>query len=668
MSYGSAKVAEQTTTKLHKRVVLFAGGRVGLRVAQLFRERGVAPVCLVYDTAEDEAKLTKLFRETNAPELLSSAEVTSAEGREILRAMSPDLFILAWWPYLLKSELFGIASEGCINFHPSLLPYDRGKHTTFWSLRERSPFGVTLHFINAGVDTGPVAFQRAISKSWEDTGKTLYDKAQSAILELFAENFETIVRGTIPKRPQHAEAGTFHRASEIERASHISLDEQYRARDLLDLLRAKTFPGYGGAWFEDDGDRYEIRVEIRKVGVQGATADETHPRSECPVCSSRRLASVTERPNVPVHQNMLYESRQGARAATRGHLKVMACLDCGFVFNATFDSSLMSYGIGYESDQTYSPKFTSHVAGLVDLLLNKKGIHDTRIVEVGSGKGAFLRALVEAPGAGNSGVGFDPSYVGPDSDLDGRLRFIRSFYTKEHEHIPADLAICRHVIEHVPDPVALLARLRNSSGSPRVFMETKDVKWVLRNAVIWDFFYEYCSYFSQRSLSAAFRRAGFSEVVSEHIFGGQYLWVEAAVGHGKVKENPPGPGVLEDLIMSYKLRENEARARWRDTLASLSGDGPIALWGAGAKGVTFASLFDPDAQLITCVVDLNPAKQGRYVAGSAHPVVAPSELRRLGVRNVILLNPNYRDEVSELLAREALDVNLVTEPEVRHAA
>ncbi len=125
---------------------------------------------------------------------MSSEEVTTAAGREELKALAPDLFILAWWPYLLRSDLFGIAGEGCINFHPSLLPYDRGKHTTFWTLVEKSPFGVSLHFIDAGVDTGPIAFQRPLTKTWEDTGKTLYDRAQAAIVDLFAEHFETIVR------------------------------------------------------------------------------------------------------------------------------------------------------------------------------------------------------------------------------------------------------------------------------------------------------------------------------------------------------------------------------------------------------------------------------------------------------------------------------------------
>lgn len=401
--------------------------------------------------------------------------------------------------------------------------------------------------------------------------------------------------------------------------------------------------------------------DVQQFTEKSAAQSGVRALRECPICKSARLTSITERASVPVHQNMLYDSRADACAATRGHLRVVGCLACEFVFNATFDNSLMSYGAGYESDQSYSPAFASHVEGLLDRLLVEYGIRDGRILEVGCGKGSFLRALVEAPGSGNTGWGFDPSYVGPDSDLGGRIRFVRSFYTREYDHIHADVAIFRHVIEHVPDPLGLLTRVRRNAENPRVFMETKDVRWVLRNAVIWDFFYEYCSYFSQRSITAAFRRAGFSGVASKQIFGGQYLWVEAGVGNVYGDGEAAGPLALEELIESYGKRESDARAGWSERLERLRDEGAVALWGAGAKGVTFASLFDPSAELVSCVVDLNPAKQGRYIAGSGHPIVAPTDLSRLGVRNVVLMNPYYQEEVRALLTSEGLNVNLLVD-------
>ncbi|NIM21688.1 MAG: formyl transferase, partial [Candidatus Latescibacteria bacterium] len=91
-----------------------------------------------------------------------------------------------------------------------------------------------------------------MNTSWEDTGETLYRKAQSAILQLFKECFPVIKEETIPRQPQDLEQGSFHRASELEPASEIELDKEYTGRQLLNLLRARTFSPHPGCRFTDN--------------------------------------------------------------------------------------------------------------------------------------------------------------------------------------------------------------------------------------------------------------------------------------------------------------------------------------------------------------------------------------------------------------------------------
>ena len=98
---------------------------------------------------------------------------------------------------------------------------------------------------------------------------------------------------------------------------------------------------------------------------------------------------------------------------------------------------------------------------------------------------------------------------------------------------------------------------------------------------------------------------------------------------------------------------------WLVRLSELRQNGKVALWGAGAKGATFANLIDPESTLIDCVVDLNPNKQGCFIPGTGHPIVAPSDLTRRGVFNAVLMNPNYRDENLKLLAQAGIEMNLI---------
>ncbi len=226
----------------------------------------------------------------------------------------------------------------------------------------------------------------------------------------------------------------------------------------------------------------------------------------CPICTSGTAEEFLRRDRVAVHQNLVVNTAAAARDLGVGSLSMCACGNCGFVFNADFDAGLLDYGQRYDNTQTLSPTFAAHVDDRVRHLVESCGVRGATIVEVGCGKGDFLKRLVQADG-GNSGWGFDPTYDGPDSLFDGRVRFRREFYDERQSPIRADIVICRHVIEHIQQPLALLQKVRRAladTPQARVFFETPCVEWILDQQVTWDFFYEHCSLFSRSSLTRAF--------------------------------------------------------------------------------------------------------------------------------------------------------------------
>lgn len=83
----------------------------------------------------------------------------------------------------------------------------------------------------------------------------------------------------------------------------------------------------------------------------------------------------------------------------------------------------------------------------------------------------------------------------------------------------------------------------------------------------------------------------------------------------------------------------------------------VAVWGAGAKGATFCNVVDPDCKFIAFVVDITPAKQGKYIPGTGHPIYAPEALRR--VDTVLLMNPNYHEENQRLLEELGIATRIV---------
>ncbi len=381
-----------------------------------------------------------------------------------------------------------------------------------------------------------------------------------------------------------------------------------------------------------------------------------HP---CPVCTSLDTESFFRRSAVPIHENMVYATQRAARDMPRGEMDLHVCQRCGFAFNPRFDQAKMQYSEQYDNTQTHSATFNEHVERTVRQLVHEHGVRNCTIVEVGCGKGDFIRRLVELEGSGNRGFGVDPTYEGPLSVMDGRLRFERRYYAPDCDHITADVAISRHMIEHVPDPVGLFRTVHQAmADSPRgrFFLETRDVAWALRTESVWDLIYEGCSYFNATSLANAFGVAGFRVDRVGSVFDGQYLLAEAT-RLGDPSPAAPEPGEMPTLAEAFGRQIAERLAAWKAAVESL--ETPVAIWGAGSKGMTFGNIVDPDCRAITCAVDVNPRKQGAFLPGTGHPILAPAEVPAAGVRTVLVMNPNYRDEIAGQLTELNCDARVM---------
>ena len=383
--------------------------------------------------------------------------------------------------------------------------------------------------------------------------------------------------------------------------------------------------------------------------------------SHCLVCQSLSIVPILRREQVPVHQNLLFDTPEAAIAVKRGDLDLVLCETCGFIFNRAFDPSLLDYGDHYKNPQEDSPTYARYMSRLVSHLVDRRGIWNKSILEIGCGDGSFLRRLVEE-GYSNVGVGWDPSYTGPTRDLDGRLRFETRRYNAATIHGGYDWVVCRHVIEHVDDPLPLLRLIASTLYARyqgRVFLETPTVEWILRHRIFWDFFYEHRSYFSWPSLRVACEIAGMNVVSVATDFDGQYLWVEGTTEFRSLLPVSLAPGDLPDLACAFAGDEPRLLENLRAKVTELASRGGVAIWGAAAKGVTLANLLDPNRSLISCIVDINAQKQSRFLPGTGHPIVAPERLGELRVKAVILTNPIYRHEIAIALKGQGSQIELI---------
>lgn len=243
---------------------LFADGLVGEAVLSVLARRCPDNLAYVATTSANSRVASCHEASGLSAPLLSIDRPKQASDLPIYEGEAPQVVFLAWWPKIVSQRFLSAGQAVTLNMHPSLLPYGRGKDPNFWALAENEPFGVTIHHVDSGVDTGGIAFQAELASDWTDTGESLYGRAQEALVLLFEQSLDAMLSLDIPCVPQ-AEGKPPRRRAELASRSELDIDAPTTARSVLNLLRARTFPPFPGCRFTDETGSYQVRVQIEKA-------------------------------------------------------------------------------------------------------------------------------------------------------------------------------------------------------------------------------------------------------------------------------------------------------------------------------------------------------------------------------------------------------------------
>ena len=244
-----------------KKVIIFAHSFVGLEITKYFVKYYSDDLLQV--VVMEKGSDIYNYAKNNA---IKVSVYDSSEYINFISSNKFDVGFLIWWPKIIPKKLFTKAKNGFINTHPSFLPFCKGKHYNFWTLVENCKFGVTLHYVDEGIDTGDIISQKVIEYDWLDNGQTLFEKARSEMINLFIEFYPKFRENKIKRIKQDSKKISYHHSSEIDVMSKLDLSRNYMLKDILNLLRARTFSGYPACFFEDPQTKkqYEVRISIRE--------------------------------------------------------------------------------------------------------------------------------------------------------------------------------------------------------------------------------------------------------------------------------------------------------------------------------------------------------------------------------------------------------------------
>lgn len=163
--------------------ILFMGGKnVGHGCLQAILERDGDEVVGLFANPGDEdpgrwfRSASELARERGIP-VFAPAKINAEENARLIRELRPDCVFVVYYDQILKPGIIGIPPRGCFNLHLALAESYRGCYPTTWALLNgETVTGVTLHAIDAGVDSGDIVAEAEVAIDPEDTGRSLYDK------------------------------------------------------------------------------------------------------------------------------------------------------------------------------------------------------------------------------------------------------------------------------------------------------------------------------------------------------------------------------------------------------------------------------------------------------------------------------------------------------------
>lgn len=378
----------------------------------------------------------------------------------------------------------------------------------------------------------------------------------------------------------------------------------------------------------------------------------------CPACGHQVAAPFMDASAQPLATGGWPISAQEAQAMPDLPLDFVRCLDCGHVFNRTFDYARIPYSAKPYRMFNAGVHWSAFMNGVLERLAGFLPVNPT-VIEIGHGDGGFLASLAERAGAGRW-IGFDPNgAVGELGGVDYRQQLFNPL--SDIALLSPDLIISRHVLEHLTNPLRFLQTVGLAAAAaeqaPLFYLEVPCIDRAIETGRSVDFYFEHGSHFTTRSFGRMLERAG-AEVIE--------------IGHGYDREVVFGLGRLAGdarqlttarAAQAFQTRSREAITRIAAQLTDLVRSGKrIAIWGGTGKSAAFMNRYQLDARRFPTVVDSDPDKAGGFVPGTGQEIRHRDWLRAHPV-DVVIAPPQWRarDILAEMAAAGLPPVQLLIE-------
>jgi len=368
--------------------------------------------------------------------------------------------------------------------------------------------------------------------------------------------------------------------------------------------------------------------------------------STCPACGHHVAVPFFDGGEQPLATVAWPRSAAEARTMKRLPLSFLRCVDCGHVYNCSFNYAEVPYSEKPNLMFNKGAVWTDHLRHIRDLILD--GLSENPVVvEVGCGEGHLLRAIAEQRPTGRY-VGFDPSNAINTGNglIEGRRELFEP--SRHLAELRPDLIISRHVLEHLMNPLGFVQAISFAASweniETRLLIEVPCIDQVIRMGRTVDFFYEHNSNFTTKSLERLLARCASEVEVVARSYNDEVVY-----GLARFRRRDDQVQFASEAV-AFSNRSIRHRQSIRADIDALAAAGRrTAVWGGTGKAAAFINQFGLDAKRFPLVVDSDLEKAGTYVPGTGQEILYRDFLIQFPVE-VILIATQWRagDIVAEI--------------------
>lgn len=239
--------------------------------------------------------------------IFQPARIKDPQAVEEIRSLKPDVIVVVAYGQILPRDVLKIPRVACLNLHASLLPRWRGAAPIQAAIADGDcETGITVMYMDEGLDTGDILLQRNVEILPDDTGATLHDRLAHVAPEALLESLRLLAAGNAPRIPQDNTRAT--NAPKLKR-EHGQIDWAQSAEAIERKIRADN--PWPGAFMKVDRQNLKI-FSASVVDLNGKPGEILRSDKELIVATGKGALSLA-------HVQLEGKRRMTAAEFLRGH-------------------------------------------------------------------------------------------------------------------------------------------------------------------------------------------------------------------------------------------------------------------------------------------------------------------------------------------------------------